>query len=121
MKLVFDERESDALSEWLDARADVPKLTAEVSTIELVRTCRRYDEAALPSARELLAGLDLVPLTSDLVESAALIGPVDLRSLDAIHLASASAVAGNISAFVAYDQRLAGAAADLGLPTVSPA
>ena len=121
VKLVFDEIESEALFGWLNVRSDVPKLTAEVSTVELVRTCRRYDEAAIPAARELLAGLDLIPLTSDLVESAALIGPVDLRSLDAIHLASANTVAENMSAFVAYDLRLATAAAGLGLPVAAPA
>jgi len=121
VKLVFEETESAALARWLHERSDVPKLSAEVATIELVRTCRRYDVAALPAARELLAGLDLIPLSGDLVESAALTGPVELRSLDAIHLASASAVAEGITAFVVYDVRLASAGSELGLPVASPA
>jgi uncharacterized protein len=114
VKLVFEETESAALARWLYDRSDVPKLSAEVATIELVRTCRRNDEAAVPAARELLAGLDLIPLTGDLVESAALTGPVELRSLDVIHLASASAVAEGITAFVVYDVRLTSAASELG-------
>jgi uncharacterized protein len=121
VKLVFEEAESEALALWLDGQSDVPKLSAEVATIELVRACRRYDEAAVLAARELLAGLDLIPLTGDLVESAALAGPPELRSLDAIHLASASAVAQSITAFVVYDVRLASAAGELGLPVASPA
>jgi uncharacterized protein len=121
VKLVFEETESAALARWLQERGDVPKLSAEVATIELVRTCRRHDEAAVPAARELLAGLDLIPLSGDLVESAALTGPAELRSLDAIHLASASAVAEGITAFVVYDVRLASAASELGLPVASPA
>ncbi len=121
VKLVFEEAESEALARWLNEQSDVPKLSAEVSTIELVRACRRHDETAVPAARELLAGLDLIPLTGDLVESAALARPVGLRSLDAIHLASASAVAESMTAFVVYDMRLASAASELGLPVASPA
>lgn len=121
VKLLFEEAESEALAGWLDERSGVPKLSSEVATIELVRTCRRYNEDALPIARELLIGLDLIPLTSDLVEGAALIGPTELRSLDAIHLASASAVTESLTALVVYDLRLASAATELGFPVVAPA
>ena len=120
VKLVFEEAESEALTRWFHERSDLPKLSAEVATIELVRACRRYDEAAVPAARELLAGIDLIPLTAELVESATLAAPVELRTLDAIHLASASVVAESMAAFVAYDLRLASAARELGLPVASP-
>jgi uncharacterized protein len=119
VKLVFEEAESDALALWLDERTDVPKLSVEVAIIELVRVCRRYDEAAIPSARGLLVGLDLIPLTGDLVESAALVGPPELRSLDAVHLASANTVSHSMTAFVVNDARLASAASELGLPVAS--
>ena len=52
VKLVFEEAESEALGGWLGERSDLPKLSAEVATVELVRTGRRYDEAALAAARE---------------------------------------------------------------------
>jgi predicted nucleic acid-binding protein len=120
VKLVFQEAESEALAAWLGERTDVPKLSAEVATIELVRTCRRYDEAALAAARELLVGLDLIPLTSNVVEGAAVVGPVELRTLDAIHVASALAVGDSITWFVAYDQRLLSSAVDNGLQVASP-
>jgi predicted nucleic acid-binding protein len=121
VKLLFEEPESEALSAWLHERAETPKLSTLLATIELIRTCRRHDDTALPAARELLTGIDLVPLTSDLAESAAMVGPVELRSLDAIHLASASMVAEHMVAFVVYDMRLAAAATELGLPVASPA
>ena len=70
MKLVFEEAESGALALWLTEQEGLPKLSSEVAVIELVRTCRRRDEAAEPAARQLLVGLDLVPLTRDLVEGA---------------------------------------------------
>ncbi|HEX6395759.1 MAG TPA: type II toxin-antitoxin system VapC family toxin [Acidimicrobiales bacterium] len=121
VKLVFEEAESDALAAWLTERNDIPKLSAELTTIELIRTCRRYDDTAVYAARELLAGLDLIPLTSDLVESASVVGPLELRSLDAIHLASATAVGDSLTAFVVYDSRLGSAASEIGLHVVSPA
>lgn len=121
VKLVFEEAENEALTRWLHERSDLPKLSAEVAMIELVRACRRYDEAAVPAARELLAGIDLIPLTAELVESATLAAPVELRTLDAIHLASASAVAESMTAFVAYHPSVASAARELRLPIASPA
>ena len=55
VKLVFEETGSAPLARWLGKLSDVPKLSAEVATIELVRTCCGYDETAVPAARELLA------------------------------------------------------------------
>jgi predicted nucleic acid-binding protein len=55
VKLVFDETESTALAEWLTVRADVPKVSSDLSTIELLRTCRRVDEDAVEGANLLLA------------------------------------------------------------------
>ena len=121
VKLVFEEPESAALVRWLDERRDVPKLSSEVATIELVRTCRRRNLGALAGARQLLAGLDLIPLRADIVEGAALAEPVPLRSLDAIHLASALAVADALTGFVVYDARLRSAAEQAGLDVVAPA
>ena len=120
VKLVFEEVESEALAAWLSERNDIPKLSAELTTIQLIRTCRRYDDMAVYAARELLSGLDLIPLTSDLVESASVVGPLELRNLDAIHLASATAVGDSLTSFVVYDSRLGSAAAEIGLPVISP-
>jgi predicted nucleic acid-binding protein len=121
VKLVFQEAESGALALWLTDQQGLPKLSSEVAVIELVRTCRRRDEEAEPSARRLLAGLDLVPLTPDLVEGACLARPAELRNLDAIHLACAVSLADALSYFVAYDAQLSSAAAAAGLSVMAPA
>lgn len=121
VKLVFEEPESGALSSWLEQRHDLPKLSSRITTIELVRTCRRLDDMSEPAARQLLAGLDLVPLTDDVVQSAALVAPSGLRGLDAIHLVSALAFAPVLDWFVAYDQQLLAAARDVGLTVGAPA
>ena len=121
VKLVFEELESAALEEWLTIRADVPKVSSDLSTIELLRTCRRLDEGAVEGASLLLGGLDLLPMDRAIIEKAASIVPTELRSLDAIHLASALSVKTTLTDLVTYDVRLSEAAADAGLPVVSPA
>ena len=62
VKLVFDESGSEALAEWLIAMADIPKVSSDLSTIELLRTCRRVDEDAVEAANLLLRGIDLLPI-----------------------------------------------------------
>jgi predicted nucleic acid-binding protein len=121
VKLIFDETESAALAEWLTLRAGVPKISSDLSTIELLRTCRRVDEGAVEGAVLLLGGIDLLPIDRAIVEKAATLIPSELRSLDAIHLASALSVKTNLTALVAYDVRLCSAAAEAGIEVVSPA
>ncbi len=121
VKLVFEETESAALAEWLMVRADVPKLSSDLATIELLRTCRRVDEDAVEGATLLLGGIDLLPMDRAIVERAAGLVPTDLRSLDAVHLASALSVKASLTAFVAYDSRLCSAAVQAGLEVASPA
>ena len=120
VKLVFDETESAALVEWLTHRADIPKVSSDLSTIELLRTCRRVDENAVEDANLLLGGIDLLPMDRAIVEKAASLVPTDLRSLDAIHLASALSVKTNLTVLVAYDARLCLAASEAGIEVVSP-
>lgn len=121
VKLVFDETESAALTEWLTAMTDIPKVSSDLSTIELLRTCRRVDDGAVEGASLLLGGIDFLPIDRAIVEKAATLFPSDLRSLDAIHLASALSVKVNLTALVAYDVRLCAAAAEAGIEVVSPA
>ncbi len=121
VKLLFQEPESEALSGWLWARPDLPKLTSQLSVVEVVRVCQRLDASHEPAARGLLAGLDLVPVSSAVVDLAAQVGPSSLRSLDAIHLATALLVRDGLTALVAYDHRLVEAARAEQLPVTTPA
>jgi predicted nucleic acid-binding protein len=120
LKLLYEERESTALAEWLSARPGAPLVSSELAKVEVIRACRRVNAEALPEARALLAELDLVPLSRDVVDQAAEVGETYLRSLDAIHLASALSIREDLFAFVAYDQRLAGAASAAGLACFHP-
>ena len=71
-------------------------------------------------AREVIARLTLVAVDGMVLRAAAEIEPVELRSLDAIHLATALGLSGDLEAFVSYDRRLNAAATELGLPVLSP-
>jgi len=120
VKLLFQEPESEALASWLAARTEVPKLSSQVSVVEVVRVCRRVDAGLEATARRLLAGLDLVPISTAVVERASHVGSAFLRSLDAIQLATALSVADDLEALIAYDRRLLDAAAQERLPVASP-
>jgi uncharacterized protein len=120
VKLIFEEAESAALVEWLSARQNVPRVTSELSTVELLRACRRVDDEAVEGAKFLLGGIDLLPMDRVIVERAASLPPTEMRSLDAIHLVSALSVKTNLTALVAYDVRLCSAAAQAGIEVFSP-
>jgi uncharacterized protein len=120
LKLLYEEAESAALADWLSARAGVPMVSSELAKVEVLRVCRRLNADTLPEAKMLLAQLDLIPMTSDVIDEAAEVGGVMLRSLDAIHLASALAIRADLSTFIAYDHRLGGAASAAGFELLAP-
>lgn len=121
VKLVVEEPESAALEAWLaDRRAPSPT-ASDLVRVEVPRAVARIDPSGVPTARALVAGLDLVPVTIDLLESAAGLEPTSLRSLDAVHLATVLSLGPAVEAFVVYDDRLARAATEAGLPVVAPA
>ncbi len=88
--------------------------------IEAVRACARYGERYAIRAREGLALLALLPIDDRVVEVAAGLRPRSLRSLDAIHLATALSLAGDLGALIAYDARLISAARENALAVASP-
>lgn len=120
LKLVFEEAESSALDRWLSDQPAAVLTSSELARLEVLRSCRRVDPLALTSAGALLDGLDLVPLSSHLLSDAAEVGSDALRSLDAIHLASALSLGDALTSFVVYDHRLAEAAAAAGIQVFSP-
>lgn len=120
LKLLHDEPESVALADWLSAHQGTPVVSSELAKVEVVRASRRINPATLTAAVALLAGLDLVPLSGAVIDEAAAIGATTLRSLDALHLASALLIQAQLTAFVAYDHRLAEAASTAGLELFAP-
>ncbi|MGI8646836.1 MAG: VapC toxin family PIN domain ribonuclease [Acidimicrobiales bacterium] len=120
VKLVLTEAESSALRTWLDQRASSAKVSSEIVHVELPRAVARSNPIMLPSAMQITSGMQIVPITPRVLALAATMPPPALRSLDAIHLASALQLTEHLTAFVAYDTRLAEAAEAAGLNVVAP-
>ena len=117
-KLIVDEAEGDALRAFLAPIAR--QATSIVGRVEVERTVARRAPARLDHVAGLLDDLVIVGLGPAIAAAAAEIGPPTLRTLDAIHLASAAALAADLEAFVTYDRRLADVARALGMPVASP-
>jgi predicted nucleic acid-binding protein len=120
LKLLHEEPESGALADWLTGQTGHPLLSSELASVEVIRACRQINPDTVPEARALLAGLDLIPLAGAVIADAADVGQATLRSLDAIHLASALSVRDEISSFIAYDHHLTEAASAAGLQLFAP-
>jgi len=121
MKVVRAEEESDALREWLVTRADEAVVTSELGRVEVLRAAGRLGAGAAAEARAVLGDVDLVPLDRAVQDLAAEVGGPLLRTLDAVHLASALVLGDAVSAVVCYDVRLADAARAAGLTVATPA
>ena len=118
VKLVVLEPGSHAMLRWFTEAERV--ITSRVGVVEIHRAVARlpHDPVQL---RRALAEVDVIEVDRWVAETAARIGPPALRALDAIHLASAVEMGPALDAFVTYDDRLAAAARDAGLPVVRPA
>jgi uncharacterized protein len=120
LKLVRLEDETAALRSWLDLRPEEPVVCSELGRVEVLRVARRLGERVLAEARAVVADLDLVPLDRGVQDVACEIGGPLLRTLDALHLASALRLGDDLSVLVAYDHRLARAAQAEGLSVATP-
>jgi uncharacterized protein len=121
VKLVQRDAESDALRRFLRRHRADELVTSALARVEVVRAVLTGGPAALAQARRQLSRVDQVLLSTGLLDSAATLAPnVQLRSLDAIHLASAVLVGGDLLAVVTYDRRMADTARGLGLPVETP-
>jgi predicted nucleic acid-binding protein len=121
LKLAHREAESAALRAWLLARpTDEAWVSSTLAEVETARALRRADPTALPQLGALLSSLDFFEIDLDVRRRAAAYPGPHLRSLDAIHLATAEELRTELTAFVTYDKRLLSAAAGAGLPAVAP-
>ncbi|MHB1235851.1 MAG: type II toxin-antitoxin system VapC family toxin [Microbacteriaceae bacterium] len=117
-KLVLPESESPQLKSYLGSANSL--VSSELVRVELPRALLRKNHRAVRRAAQMLESTTLVALHTDLLRRAGMLLPPALRSLDAIHLASALTIRDDLEAFVAYDARLLEAATAFGLPVASP-
>lgn len=96
-------------------------MSSALLLVEGRRAAARYGSLALGRARGALATVTLLPIDDLTLESAADLEPQQLRSLDALHLATATSLGKDLGRFYSYDVRLADAAGALGLDVRTPA
>lgn len=121
VKLVQREEDSDALQRYLREQRGSHRVTSALARVEVVRAVLDGGAHAVAKARRQLDRVHSVTLDRKILDHAAtLVAPVRVRSLDAIHLATASVLGSELGAVVTYDARMLEAAAGLGLRTAAP-
>lgn len=119
VKLFVEEEVSQALRSFLDRECVLS--SSELVRVEVVRSLRRRgDRRDEERAAAYLDSLALVRLDAAILDRATRLGPATLRTLDALHLATALALSPLPRAFLCYDRRLAEAARIHGLEVVAP-
>jgi uncharacterized protein len=118
VKLVIPEPETGAL------RAEISLWERRVSSAlvrtEVVRACARVSVTARRVAERVVASLDLLAIDDAVLEAAARLKPLELRTLDAVHIASAQVLGAALGAVAAYDTRLIEGARAARLNTIAP-
>ncbi len=123
VKLLVPEPETSALTGWLNDRADEPLVTSMLAEVEVPRAMRRAAPQRLGVVTGVLARIGRFEVDAPVRATAAAYVEPNLRSLDAVHLATADNLVASgrrISAFVTYDKRLGTAAVEAGHTVVAP-
>lgn len=117
VKLVAREPETPELVEVV--RADPEVVSSALAWTEVIRAARRA-RGRIARAEEVLEGIALVPIDDGIIRGAADLAPVGLRTLDALHIATALSLGEDVASLVTYDDRLAEAAAIAGIEVIAP-
>ena len=119
IKLIFEERETQALIQFLSAWPN--RMSSVLARVEVMVSVRRvHDEDVRREALNVLSGINLVHPDHGLLAAAATTDPPVVRTLDAIHLATAISLGHELAGIVVYDHRLADAARHAGLTVWAP-
>jgi predicted nucleic acid-binding protein len=114
VKLAVRKPESAAL------RRRRPLITSALARTEVARALLPLGAEAVRRGHHVLARMDLVRINDRVLDAAGMMLPVELRSLDAIHLATAQQLGADLAWIVTYDDRMAVAANQLGLTVTRP-
>jgi predicted nucleic acid-binding protein len=118
VKLVVQEPESVALRRYLRRRR--PLVASALARTEVLRALLPAGDDAVAAGRKVLTRLDLIRINNQVLDEAATVLPFDVRSLDAIHLATAGQLGQDLGVMVTYDDRMAEAARSAGHRVVTP-
>ena len=118
VKLIVEEKETQALLKSLPPSL----ISGEILTVEVMRTTVHSDAETIAFARKLLAGINFMPISSEVISIASLFGAhIKSKTLYAIHLAAALSIGSTIDGIITYDKTMIADAKLLGIPVLSPA
>lgn len=117
VKLVRSEPESHALRRALSGSEVI---SSALLSVEGRRAAARYGELARRRARAALTAITLLPIDEQVLDDAADLDPPEMRSLDALHLATAASIGPDLDRFYCYDRRLSAAARMHGIEVSHP-
>lgn len=120
LKLLKKEANSLPFMEFYDGHANDIWISSALLRVEMMRSVRRSLPASIADARDLLEAFDYMAIDDEVIERAMSEFEPTLRSLDALHLATARTLGSALDALVTYDDRLADAARGVGLAVISP-
>lgn len=120
-KLLLPETESEEFRNFFeDVRTRRMLFTSRLSETELSRMAHRSKTDLLAATRRLLSSISLANVDNFTLKQAGdLLPNGSLRTLDAIHIATAMRVS-SLEAIITYDHRMTQSAQALGIPTLSP-
>src|SRR4051812_6892373 len=101
VKLAVTEPESAALRGYLRRRR--PLVCSALARTEVARALVPLGPEAVARGLQVLDRVELVRVNNRILDDAGTLSPAELRSLDAIHLATVGRVAADVSAIVTYD------------------
>ena len=117
VKLVVAEPGSAELLAWI-RREDPDFVSSELMRAEVLRACRRYSPDAIAAARDMLDAVTLIAIGREIVASATFLDPADMRTLDALHIATALSLGDDLAGVLTYDDRFADGCRAYGLRMV---
>lgn len=118
LKLVWWEEGSDELTSQVGNRTDL--VSSSLLTVEARRSALRNDRRTLPKVDLLLDQFTLIDISGAIIESASRLPDPMLRSLDAIHLATAILLQEDLDVLLTYDTCMLAAATSYGLTAAAP-
>lgn len=119
-KLLAAEEHAEAFLAFYREHRNEGWISSDLLRIELTRSVARHWRALIPDAQRLLDALEYIQMDEDVVRTAMVEPDSLLRSLDAIHLATARLLGPELTALLTYDDRLAKAAEEAGIPVHTP-
>lgn len=120
IKLFRDEPETEALTAWIrNMNASESLISSDIMRVELLGNLSSKPEL-LAQGHVLLREVTLVPVRKAVLDQAVLSMGFGLRTLDAIHHATAVRMASDLAGVLCYDKRLSTALQNFGLRVISP-